>query len=133
MVEPIFDPPLSAKSQDPFLQTIRLMDGDKEIARSRWISEQEATEGLVQIVELRVTPAYRRQGHGKRLMEVLVQQCREHFKLRKTRLRRIWLALDQKRNVIARSFLMRYTFNHVATVRELLKDEDLLIYMRAFD
>jgi GNAT superfamily N-acetyltransferase len=129
----IYDPPVLAKWGDPFLQTIRLTDGDKAVGQARWISAQEVTEGVVQIVELTVTPAHRHKGHGRLLMEAVTLQCRDHFKLRKSRLRRIWLALDQKRHVIARSFLMQYTFNHVATVNELLKDEDLLIYMRSFD
>jgi GNAT superfamily N-acetyltransferase len=133
MLEPLCDPPVTANSPDPFLQTIRLKDGDQVIGHARWISGCEPAEGVVQIVELSIAPAHRRQGNGKRLMEALTRQCKEHFKLRKARLRRQWLALDQKRHVISRSFLMQFTFHHVGTVNELLKDEDLLIYMRTFD
>jgi GNAT superfamily N-acetyltransferase len=133
MPDAIYDPPVSATTTDPFLQTIQLNAGDQIIARARWISGAEPAEGVVQVLELTVAPAHRRQGHGKRLMNLLTDQCRQHFKLRTAKLRRQWIAVDQKRHVIARSFLMGFTFNHVATVKELLKDQDLLTYMRTFD
>jgi GNAT superfamily N-acetyltransferase len=133
MLRPHCDPPVSAKSADPFLQTIRLTSGDQVIGRARWISAAEPADGVVQILELTVADAHRRKGHGRQLMEALTEQCLEHFKLRNLKLRRIWLSLDQKRQVIARAFLMKFTFNHVGTVKELLKDQDMLIYMRAFD
>jgi hypothetical protein len=43
------------------------------------------------------------------------------------------MAVEQKRQVNGRSFLMQFGFNHVGTISQLLKREDLLIYMRTFD
>ncbi len=133
MFDLVLDPPFSAKSADPFLQTIRLMDGDKVVGQARWISGVDSAEGVGQILELWVTPELRRKGHGRRLMDELTQQGLEHFKSRKNKLRRLWLAVDQKRQVIARSFLMKFTFHHVGTIGKLLRDEDALVYMRTFD
>jgi len=39
----------------------------------------------------------------------------------------------QKEQVIARSFLMLHGFNHMASVKDLLEDEDGLVYVRTFD
>ena len=33
----------------------------------------------------------------------------------------------------SRSFLMQFGLHHVGTIQELLKDEDLLMYMRTLD
>src|SRR6188474_2041952 len=101
-----YTPPVERKSAELFLQTIRLAQGDQELGRACWIAGQEVQEGVVQIIELTVTPGNWRKGHGQRLMEALTEQCRKYFKLRKSRLRRIWVAVDQKRHVIGRSFLM---------------------------
>ena len=133
MPQPECEPKVSAKAADPFVQTIRLVEGAQVIGRARWITAVDPAEGIVQILELTVADSHRRAGHGRRLMEALTEQAREHFKLRNQKLRRIWLGVDQKGQVIARSFLMKFTFNHVGTVSHLLRDEDMLIYMRTFD
>src|SRR5688572_10079996 len=133
MPQPECEPKVSAKAADPFVQTIRLLQGDQVIGRARWITAPDPAEGIVQILELTVADPDRRNGNGRRLMEALAQQAHEHFKLRNQKLRRIWLGVNQKGQVTARSFLMKFTFNHVGTVPNLLQDEDMLIYMRAFD
>ena len=133
MFDLILDPPVTGKTPEPFLQSIRLMEGDKVIGEARWISGAEGSEGIVQILELSVIPEQRRKGNARRLMDVLTSQALDHFKSRKNKLRRMWLVLAQKRHVIARSFLMKYTFHHVGTIGKLLRDEDMLVYMRTFD
>jgi hypothetical protein len=35
--------------------------------------------------------------------------------------------------VIARAFLTAQSFHHTSTLKDVLRDEDLLIYVRAFD
>ena len=127
------DPPARSKSPDPFLQTIRLSADDQPIGQARWLCAADPAEGVVQLLDLTVHPDHRRQDHGHRLMEAVVAQATTYFTHRKSRLRRIWIAIDQKRQVIGRSFLMQFGFNHVGTVPRLLKDEDVLIYMRTFD
>ena len=134
MPDLLIDPPLPrTKSPDPFLQTLKLTIGKDPIAQARWLCSTDPAQGVVQLLELTVHPDHRRQGHAHRLMEALTQQAQTYFKNQKSRLRRIWTPIEQKHQVIARSFLMQFGFNHVGTVSELLKDEDLLIYMRTFN
>jgi ribosomal protein S18 acetylase RimI-like enzyme len=118
---------------DVFVQAIELREGERVIARGKWASGPDLAVGVAQILELWVAPESRRQGHGRRLMEELTRQAVGYFKARKSRLRRVWAGIAQKRDVIARSFLMRYTFHHVGTVKELLRDEEMLVYMRTMD
>ncbi|HYE19331.1 MAG TPA: GNAT family N-acetyltransferase [Tepidisphaeraceae bacterium] len=130
-------PPIEAgvtpDAGDVFVQTIELRDGDRLLARAKWSSNPDTAVGVAQLLELWVAPESRRQGNGRRLMEELTRQAVGYYKARKSRLRRVWAAIAQKRDVIARSFLMRYTFHHVGTVKELLRDEDMLVYMRTMD
>lgn len=139
MLKLICDPPcppapaVPSKTAEPFFQSIRLVDGRELLGQARWQCAADPSQGVVQLLALSVSPPYRRQGHGRRLMDAVVGQGMEYFQVRKLRLRRVWVAIEQKRQIIARSFLMQFGFNHVGTVSELLKDEDLLIYMRTFD
>lgn len=134
MPDLLIDPPLPrTKSSDPFLQTLKLTIGKQPIAQARWLVNTDPAQGVAQLLDLTVHPDHRRQGHAHRLMEALTQQAQTYFKAQKSPLRRIWTSIEQKNQVVARSFLMQFAFNHVGTVSELLKDEDLLIYMRTFD
>jgi ribosomal protein S18 acetylase RimI-like enzyme len=134
MPDLLIDPPIPrAKSHDPFLQTLTLTIGNEPIARARWLVSTAPAQGVVQLLDLTVHPDHRRQGHAHRLMEAVTQQAQTYFKTQKSRLRRIWTSIEQKNQILARSFLMQFGFNHVGTISELLKDEDLLIYMRTFD
>jgi ribosomal protein S18 acetylase RimI-like enzyme len=133
MVEIICDPPARSKGIECFLQSVRIVDGDELIAQARWQTSSDPAQGVAQLLELWVAPARRRQGNGRKMMDAVAAQAMEHFRSRKSFLRRLWMAVEQKRQVIGRSFLMQFGFNHVGTVSELLKDEDLLIYMRTFN
>ncbi len=116
-----------------FYQTIRLVDGPKVIGQARWQSSLDPAGGVVQILELRVAESARRLGNGRRLMEAVQGQAIKHFKLKNAKLRRMWMVIEQKRQVVGRSFVMQFGFHHVGTVPRLLEDEDLLVYMRTFD
>jgi ribosomal protein S18 acetylase RimI-like enzyme len=136
MLELLCDPPAPpprSKSEGSFHQIIRLVDGPETIAQAHWQCGGDISEGVAQILELTVSPARRRQGHGRKVMDAITAQAKAYFQSRKVPLRRIWITLEQKRQVIARSFLMKFGFHHVGTVHEMLKDEDMLIYMRTFD
>jgi ribosomal protein S18 acetylase RimI-like enzyme len=134
MLEIICDPPARSKGVDSsFLQSVRMVDGDDLIAHARWQAASDPAHGVAQLLELWVSPARRRQGYGRKLMDAVTAQAVEHFRSRKSPLRRMWMAVEQKQQVIGRSFLMQFGFNHVGTVSELLKDEDLLVYMRTFN
>jgi len=116
-----------------FQQSIELREGDELIGNARWICSGDSSEGVVQILELNVSAGRGRRGNGRALMDHLTQQAKDYFKLHNIKLRRIWIVIEQKRQVIGRSFLMKFGFHHVGTVHEMLKDEDLLVYMRTFD
>jgi len=116
-----------------FAQIIELKEGERLIARARWASSTQAAAGVAQVLELWVSPEARRAGHGGRLMDEVTAQARAYFKSRKSSLRRVWMAVEQKEQVVARSFLMKFTFHHVGTIRELLLDEDMLVYMRTLN
>jgi ribosomal protein S18 acetylase RimI-like enzyme len=133
MLEIICDPPARSKGVESFLQSVRMVDGDDLIAQARWQASSDPTHGVAQLLELWVSPGRRRQGFGRKLMDAVSAQATEHFRSRKSQLRRVWMAVEQKQQVIGRSFLMQFGFNHVGTVSELLKDQDLLIYMRTFN
>lgn len=120
-------------SSGAFQQLIELLEGDRPIAHARWMCAADASQGVVQILELTVPESHARRGNGHVLMNALTDQARAYFKLRKTKLRRVWMAIEQEGQVIGRSFLMKFGFHHVGTVHELLEDEDMLIYMRTFN
>lgn len=129
------DPPLppTAAGSGPFVQSLRLMEGKIVIAAARWHSGTTTSQGVVQIIDLAVAPEHQRKGHGARILKECYRQATDFYKARKAKLRRAWIAVEQKRHVIARAFLTQQGFHHVGTVQELLRDEDLLIYSRTFD
>ena len=127
------DPACDQKPDGLFAQTITLTVDKTTIARARWQSSEDPADGVVQILDFQVSPDHRRRGIGQRLMDELIQQAGRQIKTQGGQIRRIWVAIEQKRQVIARSFLMRYTFHHVGTVKELLRDQDVLIYARSFN
>src|SRR5882724_1371269 len=107
-------PPVSLKKiTGAFQQLIELRDGDELIGHARWICSGDASEGVVQILELNVSAGRGRRGHGQALMGLLTKEAKDYFKLHKVKLRRIWIVIEQKRQVIGRSFLMKFGFHHV--------------------
>ena len=131
MPDVTFDPPVAGT--DGFLQTIRFHVDDRPIATARWHVVQGTPDGVAQIIDFQVLPPHQRRGHGKRLIAAVIDQLRAYHRARKTALRRVWVGLRHKSHVIARAFFASQGFTHVATVRDLLSDEDLLIYMRTFN
>lgn len=126
-----YDPPISPTAG--ILQTISLIEDGKAVGVGRWHSAPDETEGVAQIIEFYVPPAHQRQGHGKRLLAALIDQCQLYHRQRKTPFRRLWLPLHHKRHVLARAFFLSQGFNHTATIKEIARDEDLLVYVRTFE
>jgi ribosomal protein S18 acetylase RimI-like enzyme len=129
-----FHPPLPTKliADASFLQEIRLTEAGKTVGRAIWHTP-EGREGVVQLVELRVDPSQRRRGLGSQLIQAVSQQIAALHKLRRVPARRLWVCIEQKTQVIARAFLTRHGFHHVSTTENLLKDQDALVYIKAFD
>jgi GNAT superfamily N-acetyltransferase len=127
------DPPTpTGKIAGVFVQTIQLQDGDRHIGRAIW-SVSDAAQGVVQILELTVDPAVHRSGHGRRLLRGVIEQARAFHKPHKTAVRRLWIGVGHKSQVVGRSFLSGEGFHHVATTSGLMRDEDLLVYVKSLD
>jgi GNAT superfamily N-acetyltransferase len=129
----LYEPPIHSHSTPSFLQTIRAEDGDTLIGTARWHVTGADVEGAVQILDLSIEPPHRRKGQGRLLLDALTQQAKAYFRLRRSNLRRLWIVVEQKRQVIGRAFLMANGFHHVITLPHLLRDEDALTYVRSFD
>lgn len=122
-----------AAASRPFVQEARLELGGKTVARGHWHSSGNCDDGVVQIIDVFVEPAHRRQGHGAQLLRRMLEEAEALHRARKRRLRRAWIAVEQKQQVIARAFLTAMGFHHVGTVKNLLREEDLLVYSKGFD
>lgn len=129
-----FDPPMPARlAADGFFQTIRAVYKDKSIGMARWHVRSGEGEGVIQLLDLTVVPERMRQGVGNELFQAVVKQAERYYKLRKSRLRRIWVMVDQTTQMNARAFLNDHGFHHVASVKNLLSNQDALIYSLAVD
>ena len=114
-------------------QSICMSEGRTVIGSAAWHSPIDSKDGVIQILEFSIADAVRRQGNGKQLMGSLVREAIAYHQSRQVRLRRLWVALRQKKHIIARAFFASQGFTHIATVKDLLTDEDALIYIRTFD
>jgi len=115
-----------------FLQHIELRESRQSIGHAVW-HLIDFDEGVVQLVELTVDPKLQRRGHASALLSESIAQARAACKLKRVPLRRLWVALEQKSQVVARAFLTKHGFHHTASVTDLLRDQDLLVFVRSFD
>ncbi len=128
-----FDPPLPSTWEDhPFVQRVELHENDRVIATAQWHAPA-GNDGVVQLLDLSVEPSHRRQGLAGLILTAATKQIVALGKLRKTPVRRIWINVEQKTQIQARAFLTKHSYHHVATVKELLKQQDALVYMRSLD
>lgn len=127
-----YEPPLPPVAPNAFVQTVRLTEDGHPIGSAVW-SIPDIDAGVLQILTMEIAPAHARRGHGKRLLAEVLRQGQALCKSRKRKLRKAWMLVRQKGQVVGRSFLTGQSFHHVSTVSNLLKDEDGLIYIRAFD
>lgn len=123
-------PPLPDKPAKRLIQTIHLYEGDQPIGQAAWCC---GSDGIVQLMQLDIDERHLRQGHGHRLLEEVLRQARLHHRRLDVPLRRAWMLVEQKSQIIGRAFLTDHGFHHVATAAGLYHDQDGLIYMRAFD
>ena len=127
------DPPvISAKPDALFTQVIQMRDDKRVLGKAAW-NITSPSEGVVQILELWIDPSIRRAGHGRRLIGQIIAQARELHKAHKQPLRRLWVAVGHKTQVIGRSFLTGEGFHHIGSSGGLLKDQDMLIYVKSLD
>lgn len=116
----------------PFAQEIELLAGEKVIARTLWFAPN-SEDGVAQVLDLQVFPAYQRQGHGSLLIKAIYEQVKDFFSRTTIPPRRLWLSVEQKKHIHARAFLSRHGFHHVSSIENLHRKQDALIYLKAFD
>jgi GNAT superfamily N-acetyltransferase len=126
----------STKTTGVFVQTIELMDDTQTLGqtlgRAIWAAT-EPTQGVVQILELWIDPTVRRAGHGRRLFRAVIEQARSYHKIRRENLRRVWVSIGHKSQVVGRAFLTSEGFHHISSTGGLMQDEDQLIYVKSLD
>ena len=106
--------------------------GRRLVGHAAWYAP--ATDvGVVQLVDLSIADADRRQGHASALLGEVIAQSRALCRQRGVPFRRLWVAVEQKSQVLARAFLTRHGFHHTATIPELMKKQDLLVYVKSLD
>jgi ribosomal protein S18 acetylase RimI-like enzyme len=125
-----YHPPLPGKAQSPFVQTLILRDGEKAIGKAIWICEND---GVVQLLHLSVDPERGRRGHGRQLLDDVIHQAATYQRLLGVPLRRMWIMVEQKKQVTGRAFLTGHGFHHVGTMNGLYRRQDALMYMRSFN
>ena len=131
MVEFVSTPPVAHPTVEAsFVQTIDMTDGAANIGQAIW-SAPELGDGVVQLLTLRIDPAHRRRQLGTKLLAAVIAEARAHCAGRGIKLRQLWCGIEQKTQVQARAFLMHNNFHHVATLPDLLKGQDMLIYKKS--
>lgn len=134
MIEFHYAPPLPARPPaDSFVQTITLRDAGQTLGVARWHCAGNAEAGVIQILDLSISAAHQRAGHGRQLFNAIVEQAGELQRRRKTKLRRVWIGVEQKNQVIGRAFLTSAGFHHVGTISGLYRNQDLMIYVKSLD
>ena len=116
----------------PFGQQIELVLNGEVVGVARWHAP-EGVDGILQIADLHIEGAHQRQGHGSALLNKVYAEAKALFATLNVKPRRAWLIIEQKRHVIARAFLSRHGFQHVATMTALYRGQDGMIYQRSFD
>jgi GNAT superfamily N-acetyltransferase len=115
-----------------FVQQITLNESRLPVGRITWFMPAN-DDGVMQVLEMQIDPAHRRRGHASRLLGEAVAQARLLCKHRGIQLRRTWIAIEQKSQVVARAFLTKQGYHHTSSATNLLKNQDLLLYQKAWE
>src|SRR5688572_6771830 len=110
--------------------SLRLTFAGQSIGAASWTLTGLAENGVVQVLHIAVDEPHRRQGHGGRMLKELIAQAQRALIAKGSKLRRVWAAVEQKTQINARAFLTQQGFHHVTTIENLLKRQDLLIYVK---
>jgi ribosomal protein S18 acetylase RimI-like enzyme len=116
----------------PHVRSVELRDGSERIAVATWTSSQNA-DGVVKLLHVEVSEDKRRKGHGSAVFEEAIQLAREELQKAGFKLRRVIAETEQKKQIVARSWLTHLGFHHVTTVKNTLVDQDLLVYLLGCD
>lgn len=124
-------PPLTGATL-PFGQQIELILNGQLVGTARWHAPDTA-DGVFQISDIHIAPEHQRQGHGSALLKKCYAEAAEVFVALNIKPRRVWILIEQKRHVIARAFLTRHGYQHVATLPAAFRGQDGMVYQRSFD
>jgi ribosomal protein S18 acetylase RimI-like enzyme len=119
------------RSGEPFVQTLSLELAGRVVGTARWFAP--ATSHVAQILDLRVDPSMQRRGHGTALLQAVYTQCAAVGAARGSRIRLVWCIVEQKGHIRFRGFLFKHGFHHVSTHKRLYRDDDAMLYVKAFD
>ena len=116
----------------PFGQRIDLLLDGQLGGTVQWFAPRSAG-GIVQILDLLVDTPRRRQGFGTALLRKAYAEATTVFTAAGVKPRRVWVCLEQKRDVVARAFFTKHGYQHVSTLAAMLTNEDGMVYQRTFD
>ena len=137
MTELRYDPPLPSKPAltDDWFQSITMFIDGQVVGVLRWHApgDESNTQGVVQILLLEIAEPFRRRAFGRDLLNAAVAQAKQWHVSKAAKLRRFWIAVEQKHQVVARAFLTSRGFHHTTTVQGVTRRQDLLVYVKAFD
>jgi len=122
----------AAVGTGPFVQTVETLDGREVVARAIWFAT-ELDDGHVQLLHLHVQPAHQRRGVGTALFHEVLRQARALFASRGAKLRRVTAELPHKSHVIGRAWLSKQGFHHVGTLKNVVRKQDVLVYLLGTD
>lgn len=117
---------------EPLLQTVAESDGTQTLGQLTWHIPDPA-EGIMQILNIKVTPSAQRQGIGSKLLVAATRNAATACKSRNGQLRRVWVALGHQQHILARAFFTRHGYHHVHTLKDLMRSQDLLTYVKSYD
>jgi ribosomal protein S18 acetylase RimI-like enzyme len=112
--------------------SLRLTFAGQSIGEASWTLTGPPENGVVQVLHFAIDEPHRRQGHGGRMMKEVVTQAQRALVAKSSKLRRVWAAVEQKTQIHARAFLTQQGFHHVSTIENLLKRQDLLVYVKSY-
>lgn len=122
-----------------------------------------ASDGVIQITDIRVEPDVRRIGHGSAMFHEGLRRARELLATSaragsdsssgessgaspgessassassassSVPLRRVIIMLGQKSQLLARGFVLRHGFHHIKTIPDLGHGEDVMVYVKGLN
>ena len=116
----------------PLLQTLTETDGKRTVGVLTW-HVANPSEGVMQVLDVRVDGEFARQGIGSRLLNQAITNAAADCRSRGGKLRRVFVALAHEEQILARAFFTRHGFHHVHTLKDLLRSQDLLTYVKSYD
>jgi GNAT superfamily N-acetyltransferase len=110
---------------------IRLVEGNLVLAAAQVFVQ--AGSPSAQLLDVEVHADHRRKGVGTQLVTAIRDQLRKLGNARGEPVRVLWCVLGQKRHIVARAFLTRQGFQHVASPAQVLRSDDAMVYLCSFD